>query len=307
MRKEFIAEVTRVAKSDASVILVTGDLGFGVLDEFAETLPDQFINAGVAEQNMMSMSAGLATAGFRVLVYSIGNFSTLRCLEQIRNDVCYHNLDVTVVSVGSGFSYGVLGYSHHAIEDIAVMRGLPNLRIFSPADSIEARAVARWVLQSSGPSYVRLGKDASYYETKLQAVPDITRPVLLRDGGDLVILGSGSIMTDVLQAADLLEERGTYATVVSCPGVKPFDEGFLHQLPLTVPWFSIEEHCLDGGFGSVLLEALNDAGLEKRIFRLGVNHNTTGSVGSDSYLRKLNGLDAASLAGKLVASLGEVS
>ena len=307
MRKEFIAEVTRVAKSDPRVILVTGDLGFGVLDEYAEMLPHQFINAGVAEQNMMSMSAGLAAAGYRVLVYSIGNFSTLRCLEQIRNDVCYHNLDVTVVSVGSGFSYGALGYSHHAIEDIAVMRGLPNLQILSPSDSIEARAVARWVLQSSGPSYVRLGKDASHYETDLQTVPDITQPVPLRNGNDLVLLGTGSIMTEVLKAADLLEERGVYATVFSCPRIKPFGAAFLRHLSLNVPWFSIEEHCLDGGFGSVILEAINDVGLEKRIVRLGVDHNTTGVVGSDSYLRQQNGLDAASIVEKVVAARGEVS
>lgn len=307
MRKEFIAEVTRVAKSDPRVILVTGDLGFGVLDEYAEMLPHQFINAGVAEQNMMSMSAGLAAAGYRVLVYSIGNFSTLRCLEQIRNDVCYHNLDVTVVSVGSGFSYGALGYSHHAIEDIAVMRGLPNLRIFSPSDSIEAQAVARWVLQYSGPSYVRLGKDASHYETDLQTVSDITRPVLLRDGDDLVLFGTGSIMTDALRAADLLEGMGINATVVSCPSIKPFDAAFLHRLSLAVPWFSMEEHCLDGGFGSVILEAINDLGLEKRIVRLGVDHNTTGVVGSDSYLRQQNGLDAASIVEKVVAARRDFS
>lgn len=307
MRKDFIAEVTRVAKADSRVILVTGDLGFGVLDEFAETLPDQFINAGVAEQNMMSMSAGLAAAGFKVVVYSIGNFSTLRCVEQIRNDVCYHNLDVTIVSVGSGFSYGALGYSHHAIEDIAVMRGLPNLQIFSPSDGIEAQAVARWVLQSSGPSYVRLGKDASYYETNFREIPEIIRPILLRQGNDIVLLGSGSIMTEVLNAADHLEERGIYATVVSCPGIKPFDANFLRELSITVPWFSIEEHGLDGGFGSVILEAINDVRLEKQIVRLGVDHNTSRVIGSEGFLRQQNGLDAVSIVEKVDAELGEVS
>ena len=139
MRNSFIEELSKIALTDDKVFLIVGDLGFGVVEGFEEKYPDQFLNAGVAEQNMMGMAAGLASAGYKVFVYSIGNFPTFRCLEQIRNDVCYHSLNVTIVSIGAGLSYGPLGYSHHAIDDIGVMRALPGMTIYNPADPIETK------------------------------------------------------------------------------------------------------------------------------------------------------------------------
>ena len=137
MRDAFIKKLALMASSDEKIFLLVGDLGYGVVDDFAKSFPKQFLNAGVAEQNMMGMAAGLAHSGYKVFVYSIANFPTIRCLEQIRNDVCYHNLDVTIVAIGAGFGYGTLGYSHFAIEDLAVLRCLPNLNIYSPGDSYE--------------------------------------------------------------------------------------------------------------------------------------------------------------------------
>ena len=141
MRKVFLEELLKYARQDPRVILITGDLGYGVVDQFAEELPKQFINFGINEQSMMSAAAGMAKVGFKPFVYSIGNFPTFRCLEQVRNDVCYMNLDVTIVAVGAGLAYGTAGYSHHLVEDISALSALPNLRIYSPADGLETKVV----------------------------------------------------------------------------------------------------------------------------------------------------------------------
>ena len=158
MRTAFINELFDLAKQDPRIVLIVGDLGFGVVTPFMEQLPGQFLNAGVAEQNMTGMAAGMALSGKIALTYSIANFPTLRCLEQVRNDVCYHNANVKVVSVGGGFTYGAMGATHHAVEDLAVMRALPGLVVVAPGDPIEARAATRAVIEYSGPCYVRLGK-----------------------------------------------------------------------------------------------------------------------------------------------------
>ena len=158
MRDAFISELLVQAKSNPEIILITGDLGFGVLDVFSETLPQQFINCGVAEQNMAAIAAGLALSGRKVFTYSIGNFPTLRCLEQIRNDICYHKLDVTIVSIGAGFSYGQLGMSHFATEDLAIMSALPNMSIIVPANSDETECLLRESISTNTPKFFRLDK-----------------------------------------------------------------------------------------------------------------------------------------------------
>ena len=158
MRTAFARNLLEIAKVDSSVILLTGDLGYGVLDDFSSQLPDQFINAGISEQSMMSMAAGFASKGFRPFVYSIANFPTFRCLEQIRNDVCYMGNPVTIVSVGAGLGYGNLGYSHHAIEDIAIIRSLSEMQIYSPCDSNEVGYVLEKIMNENKPSYLRFGK-----------------------------------------------------------------------------------------------------------------------------------------------------
>src|SRR5438445_7860670 len=158
MRTAFIQTLNELADRDPRVCLVVGDLGFSVIEEFAERFPDQFLNAGVAEQNMIGLAAGMSMTGKIVLTYSIGNFGTLRCLEQIRNDVCYHRANVKVVAVGGGLAYGNLGVTHHASEDVAIMRALPNMTVVSPGDPIEARLATKAVVALDGPAYLRLGK-----------------------------------------------------------------------------------------------------------------------------------------------------
>ena len=168
MRDTFIEELTKRALIDPNVFLITGDLGFGVLEEFGESFPDQFLNAGVAEQNMTAIAAGMAMEGRKVFTYSIGNFPTLRCLEQIRNDICYHDLDVTIVSIGGGFSYGQLGMSHHATEDISIMRALPNIEVIIPSSLDEVSGSFNHIIQNQGPKYLRLDKSTADFECKDQ-------------------------------------------------------------------------------------------------------------------------------------------
>src|SRR3972149_5341558 len=162
MRTTFLRELVKTAEKDPRIFLVVGDLGYSVVEPFRDKFPGRFLNVGVAEQNMTGVAAGLSREGFKVFTYSIANFPTLRCLEQIRNDVCYHGLDVTVVAVGGGFMYGSLGASHHATEDIGILRVLPNLRIYAPSVPEQLHPIMEDILTSSGPAYLRLGRAGEF-------------------------------------------------------------------------------------------------------------------------------------------------
>lgn len=287
MRDAFIEELTLQAKLNPGIILVVGDLGFGVVDEFARELPQQFVNAGVSEQMMIGLAAGLATAGHQVFVYSIANFPTMRCLEQIRNDVAYNALDVTIVSVGAGLAYGVLGYTHHAVEDIAVMRALPRIRVLSPADPVEARQCVSDCLRFSGPKYVRLGKSGECVLHEPAAVlGDLTEPLLLRPGSEIVIAATGSVARQCLLAAELLSSYGLEAQVWSVPTIRPFPINWLRNIVSTRLLITVEEHVREGGFGSALLEAANDLSLSLNVRRLGLSGIPPRVVGTADYLRE---------------------
>jgi transketolase len=292
MRDAFIDELLVLAREDERIFLVVGDLGFTVIEEFAAEFPDRFLNAGVAEQSMIGAASGLAAAGYRVFVYSIGNFPTMRCLEQIRNDVCYHQRTVTVVAVGAGFSYGPLGYTHHAIEDIAVMRALPRMTVLSPADAVEARALTRYAARLEGPSYLRLGKNG---EPLLhEAVIDVstaTEAQVLRPGNHVTVLATGSIAGLAIEAADLLSERGISVQVVSVPVIEPLDNSILELARGTSGIVTLEEHSVRGGLGSAVLEASARMRMALPITVMGTDDNSIGQhVGSTAYMRAMNGL-----------------
>src|SRR5688572_26203322 len=205
VRDRFIQTLCGLAEADPRIMLITGDLGFAVLDEYRRRFPAQFINAGVAEQNMTLVATGMALEGHVVFTYSIGNFPTLRCLEMIRNDAAYHGANVKVVSVGGGFSYGALGISHHATEDLAIMRSLPDVTCFAPTSLGEAEAATRAVVATPGTCFLRLDKDSG---------PDgeepfvLGRPRILRRGRDVALLATGGIMSETVKAADELERGG---------------------------------------------------------------------------------------------------
>jgi transketolase len=296
MRDAFVRRLTDLALEDPRITLVVGDLGYGVVDDFAQQMPEQFVNAGVAEQAMIGIAAGLASRGRRVFVYSIANFPTLRCLEQIRNDICYHKRDVTVVSIGAGVAYGTHGYTHHAVEDLAALRALPGLTIISPADPAEARAAAEYSARVPGPHYVRLGKNGERaLHSKVDGL-DLTVPLQLRAGADVTLIATGAIAENCLRAADLLfAKHGIQSAVFSCPVVKPLNLEWLAGLDPSTPLITVEEHIREGGFGSLVLECANDHHPGLCVTRAGLNAAHSSRLGSQDHLRSISHLDPEGL------------
>ncbi|MBR2717690.1 MAG: transketolase [Clostridia bacterium] len=306
MRDAFTRALMREAARDPKLTLVTGDLGFGVLKPFWETYPDQFINAGIAEQAMTGLAAGLARTGRTVLTYSIGNFPTLRCLEQIRNDCAYHDANVKVVCVGGGFVYGSLGMSHHATEDMAILRALPGVTVFTPGDPHEVGAIVPIMLKTPGTCYLRLGRGGEPYlhEGPLEDW-QIPKALTMREGTDVALLSAGGIMTQTLGAADMLAEKGISAEVVSFPCIKPIDTDKIAQLASRFRHIvTVEEHSVVGGFGSAVSEVLAEMGTGCRLHRIGMPDVYSCIVGTQQYLRSEYQMDDKAICERTLAWLG---
>ncbi|HEY4640444.1 MAG TPA: transketolase C-terminal domain-containing protein [Thermoanaerobaculia bacterium] len=292
MRSAFIEELTRLAREDRNIVLVVGDLGFGVVQKFADEFPMQFVNAGVAEQNMTGLAAGMALNGRTVLTYSIANFPVIRCLEQIRNDVCYHDANVKIVAVGGGMAYGSLGMTHHATEDLAIMRAMPNMVVLAPNDPVEARLATRAAIEHRGPVYLRLGKQGE--KTVHASDPEfaIGKAIRMRDGGDATLLATGGLLLNAMNAAEILDAKGIHAAVISVPCVKPLDPSITQSLNL----FTIEEHSIIGGLGGAVAELLAEAGAPRVFKRIALPDQFSSKTGDQEYLRREFGLDAAGIA-----------
>jgi transketolase len=258
VRNTFLATLREIAANDHNVWLLCGDLGFSVLEPFRQQFPDRFVNVGVAEQNMAGIAAGLALSGKTVFIYSIGNFPTIRCLEQIRNDVCYHSADVKVVSLGGGYVYGSQGYTHHAIEDIAIMTALPGMEVLVPCDPIEVRVATRAIARSGSPAYLRLSRAG---EPALHSIEpaDLSRPICLRPGSDVVILASGPIASSCIAAAEILAVDFGQIGVASVPRLKPFDERQVSEIAAGAKLIvTVEEQIARGGLHAAVIGALAD-------------------------------------------------
>ena len=301
MRDTFVRTLLEIAKKDKNVYIITGDLGFGVLKPFWTELPDQIINAGIAEQNMTSIAAGLAMQGKIVYTYSIGNFPTLRCIEQIRNDCAYHNANVKVVCVGGGFVYGSLGMSHHATEDIAMMRSLPDVTVLAPGDLVEAEAATKAIYETPGTCYLRLGRGGEQRIHEKVENFAIGKAIEIQKGEKVAIFSTGAIFDEVHQACENLKTQGMEPTVYTFPTVKPIDKEVIlecaktHQVIVTV-----EEHNLSGGFGSAVAEVLAEAdGVKAKLVRVGLNDKYSSIVGSQKYLRKQYCIDAEAITEKV--------
>jgi transketolase len=303
MRRMLVLDLCRYARQFKDLYLLVADVGFNLVEQFRDEFPDRFINVGIAEQAMIGIAAGLAMQGKKVFCYSLGNFPTLRCLEQIRNDICYHNLSVTIVSSGAGLYYGALGSSHHAAEDIAVMRALPNMRVASPCDSIECSAIVKEIVGNNMPTYVRLqgGNDKELY---LHSVGRKKRNggVILGGNYGITLIFCGVIGKEVIHAFDILKNDNIGVNIISMPYIKPIDREVIKAYSKTTI-FTVEEHNLSGGLGSAVLEAISDMGLNTRVVRIGLQDKFVKEVGSQEYLRKINGLDAESIAKKIKEAL----
>lgn len=303
MRTAFVTRLTELAAEDPRVELIVGDLGFSVVEVFRDRFPDRFLNAGVAEQNMTGVAAGIAMeAGHVVFTYSIANFGTVRCLEQIRNDVCYHDADVKVVSVGGGVAYGTHGPTHFAVEDLALMRALPRMTVASPADPVEARRIAELAVATPGPWYVRLGKnrEPTLHEDGAPAfAPGAVLP--LHEGDDGAVFATGAVAYEAREAARRLAAEGTRLRVFSVPFLRPLDREALLAGARGAPWvMTVEEHSPTGGLGSTVAEVLAEAGLGVPLHRAALPE-VLETIGDQAYLRKLAGIDADGLVARVQA------
>jgi len=295
VRAAFVSALMELAECDRRVWLLTGDLGYSVLDPFARRFADRFVNAGVAEQNMIGVAAGLARADCTVFVYSIVNFPVMRCLEQVRNDVAYHNLNVKIVAVGGGLVYGAHGYSHHGAEDLGVMRLMPHMTVAAPGDPVEAGWATRALGRRPGPAYLRLGRGG---ETALHGEPadwSIGAPIVLRGGRQLTMAGTAGGTRLARAAAERLAAAGIDAAVFSVPVLEPLDaEPILASARATGHLMTVEDHGR-GGLGTILAERIAAAGEGVRFRAVHLGREPVTEAGSDEYLRRRHGLDVATL------------
>ena len=294
MREAFVRALSDLAERDDRIVLVNGDLGFGVLSDFIQRYPRQYVNAGVAEQNMTAVACGMALTGARAYTYSIGNFPTLRCLEQLRNDVCYHNADVTVVAVGGGFSYGQLGVSHFATEDLAVMRSMPGMTVVAPSDPWQAYELTLQLHARGGPSYLRIDKGMAGLPP---ADVRLGEARIVRDGRDAVIFATGAILSEAIAAADKLKAEKIGVRVVDVHTIKPLDtQTICASVRNCGNVFTLEEHVVTGGLGSAVAETCVEAGVPFRSFRrIGLGDFFPDVVGDQQFLRARYGLDGVSV------------
>ncbi|HUW84749.1 MAG TPA: transketolase C-terminal domain-containing protein [Phycisphaerae bacterium] len=297
MRTAFIETLCDLAAQDERIFLLTGDLGYSVLEPFARCYPKRYLNAGIAEQNMTGVAAGLALCGKTVFTYSIANFPLLRCLEQVRNDVCYHRANVKIVAVGGGCTYGSSGYTHHGVEDLAVARSLPGMTVIAPADPIETRLAMRALARMSGPCYLRLGKAGEPVVHRGEPEFEIGRAVQVRTGRDVTLISTGAMLKETLSAADQLARQGIEAGVLSMHTLKPLDRQALRQAAeQTGAIVTVEEHSVIGGLGSAVADFLAEADLSYvRLRKHALPDELQRKVGSQQYFRRLSGSIVASV------------
>lgn len=305
MRDAFVHRLTQLAARDPRIFLITGDLGFGVLDSFEKQFPRQYLNAGVAEQNMTGLAVGLALEGRVVFTYSIANFPLLRCLEQVRNDACYHQANVKIVSIGAGFSYGAVGASHHSTEDVAIARALPDMTVVSPGDDWEAAEATSALVASPGTALLRLDR-APVASTRLGEESFVLgRSRLLRNGDAVTLITTGNMLKAGLAVADRLGELGLRARVLHYHTVKPLEvEPLLAAAFETGGILTLEEHSVCGGFGSAVAETLLEAGGRPRFFyRIGIRDGFSSIIGDQQYLRTCYGMDVEQIYARVLELL----
>jgi transketolase len=297
LRTAFIQALNELADRDDRVCLVVGDLGYSVIEDFANKHPKQFVNAGVSEQNMIGLAVGMALTGKIVFTYSIGNFGTLRCLEQIRNDVCYHRANVKVVAVGGGLAYGNLGVTHHASEDVAIMRSLPNMTVVAPGDPIEARLATRAVVAHDGPAYLRLGKAGEPVVHEKQPAFELGRAIMLREGSDVTLIASGGMLATADKVARRLAEQDLGVRLLSMHTIKPLDRDAVTRAATETRYvFTLEEHSVEGGLGGAVAEVMAEADPgHAPLKRIGLRPEFNKTVGDQNYLKAMHGLDEESV------------
>lgn len=309
MRNAFAAEVTALAAADPRVVLLSGDIGNRLFDDFKARCPGRFFNCGVAEANMIGVAAGMAMCGFRPIAYTITPFITTRCLEQIRVDICYHHVPVIVVGTGSGLSYASLGATHHSCEDIALLRALPHMTVVCPGDAVEVKLALRAALAYEEPVYIRLGKKGEPLVHQQPVDFAIGKAIIVRPGDDVCILSTGNTLALAVRAAEDLGKQGVRAQVVSFHTVKPLDELFLAEVfARFLVVTTVEEHSRLGGLGGAVAEWLTDQLPQKaRLVRMGTADHFMHEAGNQQHARNYFGLTPDRIAEKTLQALSRES
>jgi transketolase len=303
VRTAFIETLKDLAAQDERIWLLCADLGFSVLETFAQAFPKRYVNVGVAEQNMTGVAAGLALSGKIVFTYSIANFPVIRCLEQIRDDVCAHNLNVKVVSVGGGFAYGSAGYTHHGTEDLAMMRTLPNMTVLAPGDPIETRLLTVAATERPGPCYLRLGKAGEPIVHTSTPEVAIGKAIILREGDVGTLISTGGTLAMTVKAADELAARGVHVSVISMPSLSPLDQdAILHAAKKTGRIVTVENHGI-GGLGSAVAEVLAPSDVHPRFAAIYLQARPIKVAGSEASMYASHNLSAAEIAAKMISLL----
>jgi transketolase len=307
MRNVFANEVTKLGMTDPRIVLLTGDIGNKLFDQFKEGSEECFFNCGIAEANMMGVAAGMALSGLRPIVYTITPFTTTRCYEQIRVDACYHNVPVIIVGTGSGLSYAQLGPTHHSLEDLAIMRVLPNMTVLAPADEVELRQCLRAALKLNGPVYIRIGKKGEKTTPKTDDKFEIGRSITVQEGSDICLISTGTLLPTVMDAASKLAVQGITVRVESFHTIKPLDEEkladvFSHYSVVAV----IEEHSRISGLGGSVAEWLaRQDRMKGKLFLFGTDDEFMHEVGTQKYARAKYGLTAENIAHKVLDAYGK--
>ena len=298
MRNAFAKEITKIAKSSSKLVLLSGDIGNRLFDEYKDIPNSNFLNCGIAEANMMGVAAGIAMSGLRPIIYTITPFTTTRCFEQIRVDVCYHNVPVIIIGTGSGLSYASLGPTHHSLEDFAIFRALPNITILAPSDSVELKKCLNEALKMDTPVYIRIGKKGEEILTEKSMQFKIGKSVNFKKGKEVCLIGTGTIMSEVLKASELLESKGISTCVEGFHTIKPIDKKSLKKLfSLFEVIAVIEEHSSIGGLFGAISEwrALENDFYKTQVLSFGAKDEFMHEVGTQQYARKKNGIDALNI------------
>lgn len=304
MRFSTVKTIYEAALKNKNVFFLTADLGHFGEKDFREKLKKQYLNVGIAEQNMIGIAAGLALVGKKVFVYSIAPFATLRCLEQIKNDVCYQNLDITIIGIGGGFAYGKYGNTHCSIEDIGAMRILPNMKVVCPANPLESEQLLKQIIEIGGPAYFRIGRGKEPVPPKPYRVK-FSKGQTIKEGKDITIFTTGTILDEALETARLLEKKSISTEVINIHTIKPIDDKIINKaVSVKKAVFTIEEHNIIGGLGSAISEIIAENSKKNCIFkRFGIRDQYLKEIGDEFYLRDKHVISARTVSKSIISLL----
>jgi transketolase len=304
MRNRFAKEITTLASENEKIFLISGDIGNKLFDEYKLKFPDRFLNVGVAEQNMIGVAAGLARTGYQPIVYTIATFATLRCFEQIKLDICYQNENVTIVGTGAGLSYSDLGTTHHSLEDIAILRTIPNIRVIAPADEFELASTLKFVSEKPAPTYIRIGKKGE--KKVFNDLPSFSLEEwnCIANGETIAILSCGTIFYKALEVHKYLNDIGLNASLYNCSIIKPMPKTYIAGLAKKYKYLiTFEEHSKQGGFGGALLEIISDLHLNVKVLRFGIADQFPTKIGDRDYVQIEYGLDKIKICDEIVNTI----